>query len=439
MIDYNELISRIKSIQDLPVSEEVLGAHLEGKLSASEENEASALIYNNPKINSLVSDCEEFSLESNDMFHDSLEEFELPNVINNTFFIPETMELEDLGQSISVGDANCIDVANKQYGLKPLNIDFDPDTYQWNPDTCAIRSQEIVLRSFGKFVPQEELVRLSEQNGWYTQGSGTQMEDVGNLLDLYKIPNHRIADANVFNLADELGQGHKVIVGVDIDELYGNSFWQSLKEYLVGKTPNHAMIVSGLDTSDPDCIKVTLTDHGTGKTLFECPYEKFLSAWNDSECFMVATNQPAPLQYNPESMTNFDYQKGHVTSLGEMPFEQFHNDVVPNADDYLESVDRYIESLELNMASDFKSIDLYEDMMNKADIAHQKAVNLQIQNSRSHSLGSGLQPNLHNRLGESPDENEHKALVSNNLTSTSEIGDADTTNDGNDEELIDNN
>lgn len=437
MID-EELLNKFDRIQDLPVSEEMLGAYMEGNLKEAEKEAVSVLIYDNPRINSLVSDCDGFSLDSSDVYHGPFEEFELPHVIDNNFYIPETMELEDLETSIQSATANVIDIANKQYGLEPLNIDFDPDTYQWEQDTCAIRSQEIVLRSFGTFVPQDELVKLAEQNGWYTPGNGTPMEHVGNLLDLYNIPTHRVAEANVFNLADELGQGHKVIVGVDIDELYGNSFWESIKEHLVGKTPNHAMIVSGLNTSDPDCTKVTLTDPGTGKTLFECPYEKFLSAWNDSECFMVATDQPAPLRYNPDSMINFDYQKGHVASLGKMPFEQFHEEIVPNAEDYLESVDSYIESLELNMATDFKSMDLYEDMMNKADMAHQKAVNLQINNAHSHTLGSGLQPNLHTQLAQNSDEIEHKTFTAKHHSSNSDLDiEEDGDEDGDDDMIED--
>lgn len=419
MID-NELLAKFDRIQDLPVSEEMLGAYIEGNLSATDEESLNTLVDENPIVNSLITDCDGYSLDSSDIHHTPFEEFNLPHIINNNFYIPETMELEDIVNPIPISEVNCIDVANKQYGLEPLNIDFDPNTYQWEQDTCAIRSQEIVLRSFGTFVPQEELISIAEQHGWYSPGNGTSMEDVGNLLDLYNIPNHRIVDANVFNLVDELGQGHKVIVGVDVDELYGNSFWESVKEFLVGKTPNHAMIVSGLNTSDPNCIKVTLTDPGTGKTLFECPYDKFLSAWNDSECFMVATDAAAPLQYNTETMINFDYAKGHVHSLGEMPFEKFHEEIVPNADEYLESVDRYIESLELNMATDFKSLDLYEDMMSKADVAHQKAISLQLQNHHSHSLGTGLQPNLHSNLGDSLKSIDHKTLDSTNMNTNSE-------------------
>ncbi len=228
------------------------------------------------------------------------------------------LNIEDINNSMEQTRQTIIEEAQKQYGLEPLNIDFDPNTYQWEQDTCAIRSQEIVLRSFGIDVSQSDLINEATSHGWYTKGQGTNLEDVGNLLDLHNIPNHRVENANVFNLVDELGQGHKVIVGVDVDELYGNSFWQSVKEFLIGKTPNHAMIVSGIDTSDPNNTMVVLTDPGTGKTLFECPYERFLSAWNDSECFMVATDDPAPLEFNSDTMINFDYDKGHVSFFGKI-------------------------------------------------------------------------------------------------------------------------
>ena len=116
------------------------------------------------------------------------------------------------------------------------------------------------------------------------------------------------------------------------------------------------MIVSGIDTSDPNNTMVVLTDPGTGKTLFECPYERFLSAWNDSECFMVATDDPAPLEFNSDTMINFDYDKGHVSFLGKMPFEKFHNEVVPNVDDYLDSLDSYkIQELNRKVVNSWRS------------------------------------------------------------------------------------
>ncbi len=286
------------------------------------------------------------------------------------------MKLESFTIPNTSNSFSVIEEARKQFGLEPANIDFDPNTYQWEPDTCAIRSQELVLRSFGKFISQEDLIQEATEHGWYEAGGGTAMNDVGKLLELHGVPNHQLVNANVFNLVDELGAGHKVIVGVDVNELYDNPFWEAIKEHLVGQTPNHAMIVSGINTSNPDGVSVTLTDPGTGQTLFECPYERFLSAWNDSSCFMVATNEPAPLEYNADEMAYFDYEAGHVASVGSIPYEVFHDNVVPSVNDYLDCVDEYIATIETFIASDF-NYEAYERMMQQGDLAHATAIDVQ--------------------------------------------------------------
>lgn len=271
--------------------------------------------------------------------------------------------------------------ANKIYGLEARNIEFDPNVYQYESDTCAIRSQELVLRDYGIFVPQEDLKNIAIQHGWYSEG-GTPFEAVGNLLDHYNIPNHRIVNANIFNIADELAQGHRIIVGVDLNELEGNSFWQTIKEFFVGDTPNHAMIVSGLNTSDPDNIKVILTDPGTGKALFECPQERFIAAWEDSRCFMVATNQPAPLAYNGATMIGFDYEKGHIAAIGNIDYDQFHNEIVLNADKYLpylNSLDEYINNLEMNITTDWSYPELYNQLDDLTHSVHDEYIKLKMQ------------------------------------------------------------
>ena len=392
-----------KDILNSGISDELLAAYIDGNTTESEN----ALIENALSDDSMLSEaCEIICdisqyadshpsdpglLEAISLIDSHIEIQNTINGINNVeemdkphlnsvfedqfgFTTPKIEQMSNISieETSLPNTSTAIYEARKQYGLEPVNIEFDPNTYQWEEDTCAIRSQEIVLRSYGIFVSQDELVQQAKAHCWYSEGSGTPMDAVGNLLDLYQIPNHRIADANVFNLADELGQGHKVIVGVDINELYGNSFWQSIKEHLIGKTPNHAMIVSGLNTSDTNCVTVTLTDPGTGKTLFECPYERFLSAWDDSKCFMVATNSPAPLQYNVDTMMNFDYKNGHVASIGKISFDDFHNHVVPNVDNYLDSIDEYIEAIEQTMQNGF-NINDFNDMMDKAVKVHNQA------------------------------------------------------------------
>ena len=401
------------SFNDFKVSIEDFAAFIDGNLSSQDAENLSAVIKSDNDLSSILK-VSQMTEETFDEFEEngfdapeflSMSDFNIPQIPDNDINDDESDQIEEDGDNINqstgimaleeidtenMKTTGFIEEAHKQYGLEPLNIEFDPNTYQWESDTCAIRSQELVLRSFGIETTQEELIKEAEDHGWYKEGDGTSIENVGNLLDLHDVPNHRMVNANVFNLVDELGQGHKVIVGVDLDELEGNSFWQSIKECLVGKTPNHAMIVSGINTTDPNNIKVVLTDPGTGKTLFECPYNKFLSAWNDSSCFMVATDEPAPLEYNHNEMIHFDYDKSHVSFLGKLPFEKYHEEVMPtidsvldpavDIDDYIDSVDRCIADLELAMLTDFSDPKQFDQMMEDFAKSSKMATQVQINN-----------------------------------------------------------
>ena len=87
----------------------------------------------------------------------------------------------------------------------------------------------------------------------------------------------------------ELAQGHQVMVAIDSGELWTPSFWEKIKDLLFGNTPNHALIVTGVDATEPDALQVILSDPGTGKVM-RYPYEQFADAWSDSSFTMLATN-----------------------------------------------------------------------------------------------------------------------------------------------------
>ena len=185
--------------------------------------------------------------------------------------------------------------ASAQFGEQPL-IDVSGEVYQWYNDTCAIRSQQLVLERFGIEVPQEMLIEIAENNGWYhvDGGSGTPMNCIGNLLEYYGVPSTSVVGANVGNLVAELAQGHQVIVGVDSGELHNGAIMESLKDFFVGDTPDHALIVAGIDLTDPDNAYVVLKDPGTGDVAKPYPLKQFMDAWKDSNCFMVSTDVPTP-------------------------------------------------------------------------------------------------------------------------------------------------
>lgn len=80
-----------------------------------------------------------------------------------------------------------------------MTENFNPDVQQAYSDTCAIKSQQLILNDFGIPCTEDDLVRTSIEQGWY-DGNCTSMQDVGNLLEYAGIECSRQAGANVFNL-----------------------------------------------------------------------------------------------------------------------------------------------------------------------------------------------------------------------------------------------
>lgn len=183
--------------------------------------------------------------------------------------------------------------------------------------TCAIVSQQMVLNDFGILNPvtgepfsEAQLTYDATINGWLD--GGTSPEDLGNLLEHYGVDNHH--GRGLENMTYELAQGHKVIVGVDADELWhsDNILANELKDAFFGETANHALVVKGIKFSDTGEPIVVVNDpgmqDGSGK---EYPLEVFQEAFQDSGCYYVATDSPPPdLSSNTVFGPNFDSSAG---------------------------------------------------------------------------------------------------------------------------------
>lgn len=201
---------------------------------------------------------------------------------------------------------------------------YNPEVQQIYPDSCAIKSQQLILNDFGIEVSETDLVQTAAERGWYN--GGTAPEDVGKLLELANIPVTLQNDANVFNLVSELSQGHKIIVGVDADELWESDtilgkFKNWLNDFFNGEVPDHALIVAGIDTSDPQNVKVIVTDPGTGEDGKPYPLDEFMNAWSDSKCFMMSTDLSVPKDI--KGMEHFNYDAGHIDNVAGMEYSDF--------------------------------------------------------------------------------------------------------------------
>ena len=191
-------------------------------------------------------------------------------------------------------------------------------------DTCAIKSQQLILQDFGINVTEDELVQWSAEHGLYN--GGTRMSDVGILLQEGGIPVSGKVNGTVFDLVSELSQGHKVIVGVDSGELWDQGWKESIKEWWddlrhgdVGG--DHALIVAGVDNTDPNNPQVLLTDPGTGDLCKRYPLDQFMDAWRDSSCFMVSTDI-APAEFASVQTAN-GQPAMHLADVGGNSYSDF--------------------------------------------------------------------------------------------------------------------
>lgn len=195
----------------------------------------------------------------------------------------------------------------RTYGESGENV-YDPIFIKQPDDhSCGLRSQQIVLRDFGIDIPFDKLEKYALESGLYSE-DGTYTYDIGKILEKAGVGMHQINNGTIYDLTNELAQGHRVIVSVDAHELwYNNSMTGKLMNWFDdvfgSQGGNHALIVAGVEVNplNPNDTKVILTDSGDGHLRIEYPLNQFMDAWKDSNCFMAATDEAAPYQYDSKT------------------------------------------------------------------------------------------------------------------------------------------
>ena len=171
------------------------------------------------------------------------------------------------------------------------------------PDNCAVAAQTSIIY---QFLPHHDLTMdqadyIAAANGWYHPGAGgTAPDDVGKLFEAFDIPYHRVENASLPQLVNELQDGHRVIVGVHSAELWEQGPLAELWNWIIKafgldnstfNPADHAVCVTGVNVSDPAHPMVVLNDpgdpHGAGH---EYPLDRFMDAWKNSDFFYVATD-----------------------------------------------------------------------------------------------------------------------------------------------------
>lgn len=176
--------------------------------------------------------------------------------------------------------------------VDPANVSGNPGQsmeeweFQGNTNRCALYSQKFVIEELtGRDVDIEEIADLAEENGWFSEESGTSLLDMNKVLDYYGVENTMSFHNDIDDIRECLDSGGKVIVSLDADEI-----WHGESDDLFSPTASsdHAVEVIGIDYSNPDEPMVILNDSGSPNGCGEMvPLDTFMDAWEDGDCQMV--------------------------------------------------------------------------------------------------------------------------------------------------------
>ncbi len=193
------------------------------------------------------------------------------------------------------------------YGFSsPVQLDnFDPDSaapgavvgdpassmeiweFQGDTNRCALFSQKFVIEELtGQDVDIEDMVRIAEEQNWFSEDGGTAFLNTNKMLDYFGIENEMSFHNTVDDIVDCLSKGGKVIVGVDSGEIW---YGETDNMFTPVDGADHALQVVGIDYSDPTAPNVILNDSGSPDGCGEMvPLDVFVNAWSDGDCQMIA-------------------------------------------------------------------------------------------------------------------------------------------------------
>lgn len=136
--------------------------------------------------------------------------------------------------------------------------------------------------------------------------TGLQRDDSGKLVALQGISVRQYAEAEPWQLATELGNGHTVLVGTE-----SHTDWRPNQIFLdLGATD--PILLSRIETSDPALTRVVVISPGSGKGSAAYPIGEFLDAWRGTRFFMVATQEPSPFEVRFSGANGFRPEAGSI-------------------------------------------------------------------------------------------------------------------------------
>lgn len=191
--------------------------------------------------------------------------------------LPDGLDYSDQDLSFLFPIEYAIDFDSSDFGEMVGNPYEDARYYQVQTydDTCAIVAQQGILKQFSIDLTENQLRDYAIVNGLYTDGGGTPMENVGDLLEAMGVRVHKRFDGTIDQPVAELTQNYKVIIGLDGNEIWYPEYGPNPFNWWRGELPDagHAVWLTGINV---DRGVVILNDPGNPDGQgFEVGYCRF--------------------------------------------------------------------------------------------------------------------------------------------------------------------
>jgi uncharacterized protein YvpB len=191
--------------------------------------------------------------------------------------------LPDGEPSVTIGDVQ---------GYADFNHQQGDNAYGFQED-CGLVSCQDVLNQFGIPVTETDVVGHAIQNGECdvqpgdaADSGGTSTESQAQLLTDYGVPAHAESGQSLEQLAQQVEQGHGVIIGANAGVLWNDP------QYVEGGAANHAVTVTGV-ARDPQTGAIQgfyINDSGDGNSAEFISAQQMTTAWQDTGGSCVVTD-----------------------------------------------------------------------------------------------------------------------------------------------------
>ena len=179
---------------------------------------------------------------------------------------------------------------------------------------CDIECEEFVLHQFGIEVTHKSLLDAAYKNCWL-RDKGMPLYNIGRLLEKNNLSVSRRYNSTVEEIDRLLSAGNQLIAVVD-DTLLGNA------QSSANQHPNHAVAISSISVETDEII---LFNPNTDEELTAYAIDSFVSAWEQSNNYLVVINTTDKFVYEPSPITLDDIELSEdLTELQEAIAENAH-------------------------------------------------------------------------------------------------------------------